>query len=183
MSPFQGRLAVPCHLHGVSRPHSPTRHSLTENVEGSICLVPVAALPRRKPSWRPVLNTVGLFDETFTHTPFFVPLPPFCWTQIQLSSVLARYLLLNLSLLEFQEISLDKTTARFAYPRHSQPSMPTVNNWFVRFLENHVYSMPPPPPRKRTRPMEVICVGMPRSGTESLQQALLKLGVSGRRTP
>ncbi|ROV89109.1 hypothetical protein VMCG_09865 [Cytospora schulzeri] len=55
--------------------------------------------------------------------------------------------------------------------------MPTVNNWFVRFLEDYVYSMPAPPPRKRTKPMEVLCVGMPRSGTESLQHALLKLGM------
>jgi hypothetical protein len=61
------------------------------------------------------------------------------------------------------------------------PSMPTVNNWFVRFLENYVYSLPAPPPRTRTKPMEVLCVGMPRSGTESLQHALLKLGVGGRR--
>ncbi|KAG6353260.1 hypothetical protein INS49_007559 [Diaporthe citri] len=54
--------------------------------------------------------------------------------------------------------------------------MPTVNNWSVRFLENYVYSMPEPPPRKRHKPMEVLCVGMPRSGTESLQHALLTLG-------
>lgn len=54
--------------------------------------------------------------------------------------------------------------------------MPTVNNWFVRFLENHVYSMPEPPPRRRHKPMEVLCVGLPRSGTESLQNALLTLG-------
>lgn len=54
--------------------------------------------------------------------------------------------------------------------------MPTVNNWFVRFLETHVYSMPEPPPRRRHKPMEVLCVGLPRSGTESLQHALLTLG-------
>lgn len=36
--------------------------------------------------------------------------------------------------------------------------------------------MPSPSPRKRTKPMEVICVGLPRSGTESLQHALLRLG-------
>ncbi|KAI0142659.1 hypothetical protein GGR57DRAFT_495649 [Xylariaceae sp. FL1272] len=40
----------------------------------------------------------------------------------------------------------------------------------------HVYALPTPSPRKRTRPMEVICIGLPRCGTESLQHALLTLG-------
>ncbi|RKU44774.1 hypothetical protein DL546_006729 [Coniochaeta pulveracea] len=45
------------------------------------------------------------------------------------------------------------------------------------FLEQRIYRLPhPPQPRKRTKPMEVICVGLPRSGTESLQRALLHLG-------
>ncbi|KAH6621582.1 hypothetical protein B0J18DRAFT_411313 [Chaetomium sp. MPI-SDFR-AT-0129] len=45
------------------------------------------------------------------------------------------------------------------------------------FLEHHLYALPhPPPPRTRTRPMEVLCVGLPRTGTESLQQALMALG-------
>ncbi|KAJ4348110.1 uncharacterized protein N0V89_009482 [Didymosphaeria variabile] len=37
---------------------------------------------------------------------------------------------------------------------------------------------PDPPPRMRdpSKPMQVICVGLPRSGTESLQKALLTLG-------
>ncbi|KAK4207830.1 P-loop containing nucleoside triphosphate hydrolase protein, partial [Rhypophila decipiens] len=46
-------------------------------------------------------------------------------------------------------------------------------------LEKHVYALPnPPPPRTRppNKPMQVLCVGLPRSGTESLQQALLTLG-------
>ncbi|KAK3315453.1 P-loop containing nucleoside triphosphate hydrolase protein [Apodospora peruviana] len=44
-------------------------------------------------------------------------------------------------------------------------------------LESYVYRLPnPPPARVRTKPMQVICVGLPRSGTESLQQALLQLG-------
>ncbi len=44
------------------------------------------------------------------------------------------------------------------------------------FLEN-LYALPsPPPPRKRTQPMQVLCVGLPRTGTESLQQALIHLG-------
>ncbi|KAL2146798.1 hypothetical protein VTI28DRAFT_2279 [Corynascus sepedonium] len=48
-----------------------------------------------------------------------------------------------------------------------------------RFLEERVYALPSPPaPRRRSpdRPMEVLCVGLPRTGTESLQQALLRLG-------
>jgi hypothetical protein len=53
--------------------------------------------------------------------------------------------------------------------------MPNVNSWIFRILEN-VFTLPEPPPRERTKPMEVLCVGMPRSGTESLQHALLKLG-------
>lgn len=39
-----------------------------------------------------------------------------------------------------------------------------------------LYAIPEPPPRKRTQPMQVLCVGFPRTGTESLQQALLSLG-------
>lgn len=50
-----------------------------------------------------------------------------------------------------------------------------LNGFFCQFLE-YVYSLPEPLPRKRTKPMEVLCVGLPRSGTESLQHALLKLG-------
>ncbi|KAF4964573.1 hypothetical protein FSARC_7532 [Fusarium sarcochroum] len=54
--------------------------------------------------------------------------------------------------------------------------MPSLNGWWWHFLENYVFAFPEPPPRKRTKPMEVICVGLPRSATESLQHALLKLG-------
>ncbi|KAK5633494.1 hypothetical protein RRF57_009208 [Xylaria bambusicola] len=50
-----------------------------------------------------------------------------------------------------------------------------LNGWFVHVLE-YVYSLPEPPKRERTKPMEVICVGLPRTGTESLQNALLRLG-------
>lgn len=53
---------------------------------------------------------------------------------------------------------------------------PSLNSWWWHFLENYIFHGPSPPPRKRTRPMEVICVGLPRSGTESLQHALLRLG-------
>ncbi|CAF3657084.1 unnamed protein product [Fusarium graminearum] len=54
--------------------------------------------------------------------------------------------------------------------------MPSLNSWYWRFLENYVYAVPEPPPRQRTKPMQVLCVGPPRSGTESLQTALLILG-------
>ncbi|UZP38654.1 hypothetical protein NXS19_006470 [Fusarium pseudograminearum] len=54
--------------------------------------------------------------------------------------------------------------------------MPSLNSWYWRFLENYVYAVPEPPPRQRTKPMQVLCVGPPRSGTESLQTALLTLG-------
>lgn len=44
-------------------------------------------------------------------------------------------------------------------------------------LVERLYALPDPPaPRKRTQPMQVICVGLPRTGTESLQQALITLG-------
>lgn len=44
-------------------------------------------------------------------------------------------------------------------------------------LIERLYALPsPPPPRQRTKPMQVLCVGLPRTGTESLQQALLHLG-------
>ncbi len=51
-----------------------------------------------------------------------------------------------------------------------------MNSYFWLFLERYVYFMPEPPPRVRTKPMQVLCVGPPRSATESLQQALLTLG-------
>lgn len=50
-----------------------------------------------------------------------------------------------------------------------------LNGWFCQLLE-YINALPEAPPRKRTKPMEVICVGLPRTGTESLQNALLRLG-------
>ncbi|KAI6849851.1 hypothetical protein KC332_g2641 [Hortaea werneckii] len=50
---------------------------------------------------------------------------------------------------------------------------------FIRdAMEKTIYKEPSPPPRKRdpSKPMQVICPGFPRSATESLQVALLKLG-------
>lgn len=52
----------------------------------------------------------------------------------------------------------------------------SMNAWWWFILENYIYALPPYKPRKRTKPMQVLCVGPPRSGTESLQQALLMLG-------
>ncbi|KAK3304741.1 uncharacterized protein B0T15DRAFT_419070 [Chaetomium strumarium] len=55
----------------------------------------------------------------------------------------------------------------------------SLHNPLWTFLETTLYALPHPPPRrKRTAPMRVICVGLPRTGTESLQQALLALGYS-----
>ncbi|KAI7700906.1 hypothetical protein KC353_g15615, partial [Hortaea werneckii] len=50
---------------------------------------------------------------------------------------------------------------------------------FIRDIAEKIfYNEPSPPPRKRdpSKPMQVICPGFPRSATESLQFALLKLG-------
>ncbi|KAK7432947.1 hypothetical protein QQZ08_000418 [Neonectria magnoliae] len=54
--------------------------------------------------------------------------------------------------------------------------MPGLNSWWYRLLEDYVYALPEPPKRTRTKPMEALCVGMPRSATESLQHPLLTLG-------
>lgn len=89
--------------------------------------------------------------------------------------LLGRYVVVSLNLQSRTAGSL--FSARNGLRSHSSiGSMPTVNNWFMRFLEDYVYALPEPPPRKRTKPMEVLCVGMPRTGTESLQHALLRLG-------
>ncbi|RJE26709.1 hypothetical protein PHISCL_00940 [Aspergillus sclerotialis] len=44
-------------------------------------------------------------------------------------------------------------------------------------IKDKLYSLPKPPPRTRTKPLQVICVGPPRSATESLGLALHKLGL------
>jgi hypothetical protein len=49
---------------------------------------------------------------------------------------------------------------------------PVLIDKFARLI----YRLPTPPPRIRTKPMEVLCISFPRTGTESLQTALLKLG-------
>lgn len=42
-------------------------------------------------------------------------------------------------------------------------------------LATYLYPLPPPS-QKRTRPLQVICLGLPRSGTDSLRNALIILG-------
>ncbi|KAI0415995.1 hypothetical protein F5X98DRAFT_344952 [Xylaria grammica] len=55
------------------------------------------------------------------------------------------------------------------------PALP-LNSRFWHFCENYVYRLPEPPPRTREKPMQVLCVGLSRSGTESLAKALDILG-------
>ncbi|KAH8834827.1 hypothetical protein DL96DRAFT_1571915 [Flagelloscypha sp. PMI_526] len=47
---------------------------------------------------------------------------------------------------------------------------------FTHTLKTWIYGLPAPPKRTRTKPLRVICVGPPRSATESLSIALTKLG-------
>ena len=57
--------------------------------------------------------------------------------------------------------------------------MTNINSRTWSLIESFYGSFAPnPPPRVRdpAKPMQVICVGLPRSGTESLQKALLTLG-------
>ncbi|OTA61469.1 hypothetical protein K449DRAFT_382870 [Hypoxylon sp. EC38] len=51
-----------------------------------------------------------------------------------------------------------------------------LSSWISRFLENYAYARSELPPKKRTKPIQVLCVGFPRCASESLRQALLKLG-------
>lgn len=44
------------------------------------------------------------------------------------------------------------------------------------WLLEKIFTVPQPPPRVRTKPMQVICVGLSRSATESLRVALEQLG-------
>ncbi|KPI43233.1 uncharacterized protein AB675_6777 [Cyphellophora attinorum] len=53
------------------------------------------------------------------------------------------------------------------------------NSLLQYVCENFIYRLPEPPPRERTVPMQVLCVGMSRSGTESLKEALVILGYEG----
>src|SRR6478735_2122887 len=53
----------------------------------------------------------------------------------------------------------------------SSPTWRVIESFYESFAPN-----PPPRIRDPARPMQVICVGLPRSGTESLQKALLTLG-------
>lgn len=44
-------------------------------------------------------------------------------------------------------------------------------------IQRLLYGFPEPAPHKRTKPVEVLCLGLPRTGTESLSVALQKLGL------
>ncbi|KAE8167839.1 P-loop containing nucleoside triphosphate hydrolase protein [Aspergillus tamarii] len=44
-------------------------------------------------------------------------------------------------------------------------------------LQRLLYGFPKPPSHKRTKPVEVLCLGLPRTGTESLSVALRTLGL------
>lgn len=44
-------------------------------------------------------------------------------------------------------------------------------------IQNFLYGLPKPPRKTRTKPLQVICVGPPRSATESLSVGLHKLGL------
>ena len=53
-----------------------------------------------------------------------------------------------------------------------------ISSWYWPFLENYIYARPPPPSRApRTVPLRLICVGPPRSATESLAEGLKRLGL------
>ncbi|KAK5658671.1 hypothetical protein OQA88_2067 [Cercophora sp. LCS_1] len=71
------------------------------------------------------------------------------------------------------------TTSAYSFPlEFHNPLQISLASPLWHLLER-LYALPsPPPPRRRPRdkPMSVLCVGLPRSGTESLQQALLTLG-------
>lgn len=43
-------------------------------------------------------------------------------------------------------------------------------------LEQWVYQVPEPPKQTRTKPMQILALGMSRSATESLSRALRRLG-------
>ncbi|KAJ5272973.1 hypothetical protein N7478_008098 [Penicillium angulare] len=47
----------------------------------------------------------------------------------------------------------------------------------MQALQRLIYGFPPPTPYKRTKPVQVLCLGMPRTGTESLSVALQTIGL------
>ncbi|KAH8180097.1 hypothetical protein LIA77_01616 [Sarocladium implicatum] len=53
-----------------------------------------------------------------------------------------------------------------------------ISSWYWPLVENHIYARAPPPSRSpRTVPLRLICVGPPRSATESLAEGLKRLGL------
>jgi len=75
--------------------------------------------------------------------------------------------------------ALVPSSSQVFYERHLLADMDSLDSPIWRSLESaYGYFAPNPPPRRRdpNSPVQVLCVGLPRSGTESLQQALLTLG-------
>ena len=53
----------------------------------------------------------------------------------------------------------------------------SIETAFWRFLEDKIYYLPPhPKTRSKDKQLQVICVGLPRTATESLQHSLIHLG-------
>jgi hypothetical protein len=53
----------------------------------------------------------------------------------------------------------------------------SIDSWLWCSLEEYMYHIPPHPrTRSKEKQLQVICVGMPRTATESLQHALIRLG-------
>jgi hypothetical protein len=48
----------------------------------------------------------------------------------------------------------------------------------MEIVQDFLYGLPKPPGKVRTEPLQVICVGLPRSATESLSIGLHKLGLN-----
>lgn len=51
-----------------------------------------------------------------------------------------------------------------------------VHDSTMEALEQWVYRVPEPPKQTRTKPMQILALGMSRSATESLSRALRRLG-------
>lgn len=53
----------------------------------------------------------------------------------------------------------------------------SINTWYWRLQEDYIYHLPSHPrTRSADTQLQVICVGLPRTATESLQHALIRLG-------
>src|SRR5687768_15460213 len=71
---------------------------------------------------------------------------------------------------------LHSIDSNLAVTAPSHLTMPLNSLWW-KFLESTIYKRTEPPPRERTRPLKLICVGPPRSATESLAAGLTRMGL------